>query len=463
MILFDKRELKILPWLTGAKFFLIAMVLTSIFVTSCDESSVVGLDVQPTNDLLNVSNQDTTTLVTKTVKMDSLRTDETILQLVTTDVLLGTYIDPIFGRSSASIYTQLKLNTENPGFGINPILDSAVLSLVYDSSYCYGETERVAQNISVFKVFEDIKAEDKYYSFNSLSTSTFDLASGYAFIPEPTKSVTIQGEALKPQLRIKLIQLGQGILNNQGTGNLDNNAAFQKFIKGFYITTENTSSLNSGEGNILRFNLEDSQSKLTLYYRNDTEDSLKYDLSMNSVARFSRFTHDFTSVDVNLASQLSVSPPTQNDVVFVQSMSGLKVKIEIPYIMGWNKASTTTINKAELVIKVNPNATYKLDIFTAPEKLMLYGISDDGSDYVLPDFYEGSSYFGGVYNLTTQEYRINISRYIQQVLTGERKNNGLHLLALNGAINANRAVIGGGGSGAGAYQMKLKITHTKIP
>jgi hypothetical protein len=78
----------------------------------------------------------------------------------------------------------------------------------------------------------------------------------------------------------------------------------------------------------------------------------------------------------------------------------------------------------------------------------------------LPDANEGDSYLGGSYNSTTQEYRFNIARYIQQVLTGEKNNNGLYLLAGNGSINANRVVLGGAGSST--LPMKLNITYTKL-
>lgn len=463
MILFDKRELKILPRLTEAKFFLIVIVVLSVFLTSCDESSIVGLDVQPANDLLDVNLVDTTTLITKTVKMDSLRTDETIMQLFTNNVLLGTYIDPIFGKSTASVYTQINLNTSNPGFGVNPTIDSVVLALVIDTAF-YGKRQISAQQMSIYQLSEDLKIDSSYHSDNSLSTVGSDLAN-YTFIPNFTQWDTILGEPLKPQLRIPLdANFGQAILNNQNTTNLASNTAFQNFMKGFYITTENTASLNSGEGNIFSFNVKDSQSRLTLYYHNDTAASLKYDFSTSAAARFSKFSHDFTSVNTDLASQLSVSPPPQNDVVFVQSMSGTKVKIEMPYILNWsNDKGPAGINKAELVIKINTDATYELGTFAAPEKLMLYGINDDGTDFILPDLFETRpNYFGGVYNATTQEYRFNISRYIQQLLIGERKNNGMYLLAFNGAIHANRLVIGGGGNGS-AYQMKLNITSTKVP
>lgn len=462
MVLYNKRISEILPRVIGAKFFLILLVSISISITSCDESSVVGLDVQPANDLLSVDYQDTTTLITKTVSVDSLRTDETLI--ITADALLGIYKDPVFGITTASLYTQLRLPTNNPLFGTAPLIDSVVLSLVYDPAY-YGKRQRVEQKINVYQVLEDIKGENSYYSNDTLNVNTLDLANNYGFVPEPSKSVTILNEVLKPQLRIPLDNtFGQSILTDQPTVNLASNTAFQSFMKGLYITTEGTTGLNTSEGNILHFKMADAQSKLTLYYHNDTEDSLKYDLSLGSVARFSNFTHDYsTGIDANLATQLSTSPPppAQNDVVFIQSMAGVKTTIELPYLMNWINAGAIAINKAELVIKVDQTAIYQLDTFAAPTKLVLFGINDDGSNYVLPDANEGDNYFGGTYNSATHEYHFNIARYIQQVLTGKRKNNGLHLLAGSGAINANRVVIGGGGSSS-LYRMKLNIGYTKL-
>jgi len=142
MIIQNKRTSHFLPlpidW-KGAKYFLILLVSIAVSITSCDESSVVGLDVQPVNDLLNVDYQDSTTLVTKTVSVDSLRTDETLL--ITANALLGTYLDPVFGKTFASLYTQLRLPTNNPLFGTNPLIDSVILSLVYDPAY-FGKKQR---------------------------------------------------------------------------------------------------------------------------------------------------------------------------------------------------------------------------------------------------------------------------------------------------------------------------------
>jgi hypothetical protein len=445
--------------LHGAKLFLILLAGVLISITSCNQPSIIGLDVQPKNDLLNVAYWDTTTLVTKTIRVDSLRTDEDLIY--SGDALIGKYIDPVFGNTTASLYTQLRLITNNPLFGTSPTIDSVVLSLVYDPTY-YGKINRVPQKVTVRQVSQDILIANSYFSNNTLTTNVSDLAN-YNFTPQPAQSVTILNELLEPQLRIPLDpSFGAAILNPINAPNLASNDAFHLFMKGLYITTENTTTLNSTEGNILHFKMGDAQSKVTLYYHNATDDSLRYDLGLTSVARFSHFAHDYSSgIDLNLASQLSITPPQQNDVAFIQGLAGVKTKIEMPYLMNWVKSGPVSINKAELVIKVDITSTYQLDTFAAPLQLILFGVNDDGTEYLIPDYAEGANYFGGVYNSTTHEYRFNIARYIQQVLMGKRNNNGLHIVAPSGALNANRVIIGGGGITSN-YQMKLNIAYTKL-
>lgn len=457
MIRIDRTS-KILSRGSVTKFFLYLLISFSILFTSCDESSVVGLDVQPTNDIFNVSSQDTTTLITKTVREDSLRTDETTISGATS--LIGKYIDPIFGESSASLYTQVALSTNiaSSSFGTNPVCDSIVLSLVYDPSY-YGEKPPKQQTIDVLELTAAIPAGTKY-SNKTLTTTNTIMATSYNFVPKPTDSVTVYGVKLKPQLRVPLdVSFGQRLLNEgvSGTG-LVNNAAFVNYLKGIYITTGNTSSLAIGEGNIMNFKM--AESKITLYYKNDAVDSLKYDLGLGGVSRFSHFSHNYSGAHADLTAQLSATPSAQNDKVFLQAMAGVKVKIEMPTLMHWNDSGAVAINKADLVIKVDPSSTYQLDVFAAPGAFVLFGIDDTGSNFFLPDAFEGSNYFGGGYNSITKEYHFNISRYVQQVLEGKLKNNGLHLLVSGGGVSGSRVVVGGGG--AGANQMKLNITYTKL-
>ena len=269
---------------------------------------------------------------------------------------------------------------------------------------------------------------------------------------------------LKPQLRTLLDNsFGQLLLNNAAMGNLIDNASFQSLLNGIYITTENTTGLLSEEGNIVHFKM--GESKITLYYKNSTADSLSYDFSLGSVARFNNFKHDYSTALINPLLDVQINnptPPTQNATVFVQSMAGVKTKVEFPYLMRWVDNGRIGVNKAELLISVDTNLLdlYKLDTFASPAALIVFGINDNGTIYAIPDAFEGATYFGGTYNSGTVQYKFNIARYIQQVLDGDRNNNGLYILASNGAVFANRVVIGGATSAT--RPMKLNITYTKL-
>jgi len=448
----------------------------SILVSSCNKESQLGLDVQPEGDLLNVLWSDTTTIYTRTVREDSLRTDETLL--LAGDVLLGKYNDPIFGYSSASFYTQIRIPASNPDFGTNAIADSTVLVLVYDNTYIYGDTSSIkTQNVNVYRMNAAISQSENYYSNSTVPTIQADLANNKSFKPAITSndSVMVNGKKERAQLRIPMdVQFGQTIINNQNTGVLSSGNNFQNFLKGFYITTENTNGLASGDGNIFKIKITDPKSRLCVYYhytgktivttanpvQQDSVIWTQYDMPMNNVARFSTFKHDYTAASSTLASQLGSNPAEQNTTVFVQAMSGVKTKVTLPYLMNWIDSGAVAINKAELLIRVDTTLS-QINKYATPTNLLLFQINDDGTNNVLmPDFGEGTTYFGGSYNTGIADYRFNVGRYIQQILTGIKKNNGFYIIAQNGGVTANRIAIGGGNSPD--FQMKLKITYTKL-
>ena len=190
MFLYKLNPLKTLLQHVEAKFFLfpVAVILTISFA-SCDKSSVIGLDVQPANDLLNVKFDDTAKLYTKTVREDHLRTDQGLITSGT--ALIGKYIDPLFGETQASMYSQLRQpnNLGATSFGTNPVCDSIVLSLVYGGAY-YGEAvgrrPLRTQKINVYEVMNDISHSIPYYSDTlGVPYSTHDLVkSNHSFVPD---------------------------------------------------------------------------------------------------------------------------------------------------------------------------------------------------------------------------------------------------------------------------------------
>jgi hypothetical protein len=372
----NKSKRNILPRAAGAKLFLILIAALSITLSSCDESSVIGLDIQPPNDLLNANFEDTTTIVTKTVKMDSLLSDQNVPILRNTgNMLLGTYQDPIVGKTSASIYTQLSLSTNNPDFGANPHVDSVILCMVYDPSY-YGKTDMASQKINVYPLTGDISTSTYYYSTDSIDTDfSQDLANGYVFKPHPLDSVTVPNEiVLNPQIRIPLSISTWQTLIDQSVSVMVSSSSFQAVMKGLFITTKQTSPM-SGTGNLMMFRMTDLQSRVRVYYHNDnypTPGSLQYDFPLAGIGRFSHIDHDYSGVNSELLAQLSSSPPSQNNRAFIQGASGLKAKIEFPYIMDWLKAGSIGVNKADLVIKIDQDAQFQKDTFAVPVTMCKY-------------------------------------------------------------------------------------------
>ncbi|MFA5781348.1 MAG: DUF4270 family protein, partial [Bacteroidales bacterium] len=145
-----------------------AAIFLLSFLFSCEEPDIVGLEVQPPNDKMDVVFCDTITLVAYSVKEDSIRTDETVYNL------LGSNYDPIFGKNSASFYSQARLSSNNANFGSNPVLDSIVLSLLYKG--IYGDTS-AQQTVKVYELAENIYKDSVYYSNREILTTGTTLAS----------------------------------------------------------------------------------------------------------------------------------------------------------------------------------------------------------------------------------------------------------------------------------------------
>lgn len=459
---------KILWASSPAKFFLTLSVIALFTLSSCNKSSILGLEVQPQNDLINAEYQDTLTLLTQTIKEDTMKTSGF------TNVLVGKYLDPVFGEVSSSVYTQLRMYSNAPVFGTNPICDSVKLTLIYVGSY--GKKIRKEQTLSVYDLTTAMDINASYYSNNDIAYDPASLVD-FKFIPRPTDSVVVDTNHFKsaPQLRVPLpVKVGQKVLNAQGTTDLATNDNFMQFFKGFKITTENTTGQAASEGNMLQFRMD--YSSLDIYYNYQDENNkvahAVYSLSFAAVGRFMKFKHDYSKATADIQKQVIQTPaPVTNDVCYAQGAAGLKTRITIPNLVTWGKKDFIGINRAELVVTAISSVK---DTFALPASMLLYGISDDGkSSYFLPDAFDGTDYFGGTIktdtlvspNVTT--YKFTITRYLQQIISGRLQNNGLYLAVASGSSSPVRIEFGGGtptliGGGENKYKMKLNVTYTKL-
>ncbi len=430
--------------------FTCMFALAIIFYSCNKDADRIGIDLQPEGDNLVVLVSDTTSIYAYSVLVDSIRTDETAISL------LGSYYDPVFGSSTASIYTQVRLTTSSVDFGENPVLGSIILAFEYTGEY-YGDTT-YTQNLKVFRMDETIYGDSSYYSNQNIAI-TEELAS-FNFQPSPTDSVFVDTLKYKAQLRIPLTEeFGQSILDAP-EDDLSSGDSFLEFLKGVYVTTE---MMQMG-GAILYFNLVSENSKMSIYYSNDEDDSLSYTFAISSGnARFMNFEHfNYENAESEFRAQVIDGDTTLgDDKLYLQSMAGARVKFKFPHIKDWVKNNSIAINEARLTISnYNPDSE-----FAAPPELVVLKTNEDGTSGFIPDQFEGLDYFGGIYDDEKGEYFFRLSRYVQYLLTDGAEDYGLELVVSGGSLMANRALV------VGPYpnpindiskRIRLKLIYTNL-
>jgi hypothetical protein len=420
-----------------------------ILLFSCKDPDELGLEVQPASDQVSVLKTDSVTLLTRTVKEDSLPSTNVSYQL------LGSYNDPVFGRSDAGFYTQVSLGLTFSNLTDTVLIpDSLVLSLAYAGHY--GDTS-TTQTVHVYQLTQGILSDTGYYTSNTFSDSAVELtipSTGFSFVPKPSDSVMVGSSNQPAQLRIPLsMSKASEILSIDHRSLLTDNTSWKNFFKGLYVKTDPVSS----GGTISYFDLTNSYSKLTVYFKKSGDTTpLNYDFPFLNGIRVNHQSHEYQSPLTEVGQQLN--DPTHNDSLnYIQAMAGVKTKITFPYLKHFTDSGSIVVNKAELEITVQPGSTD----FEAPAKLLLLGIDSLGKSYLLVDFFEGANYFGGSYNSSGRTYTFNIARHLQAILDGRISDNGLYLVVSGAVVQANRLIIGSGKNSS--YPMKLHLFYTKLP
>ncbi len=422
----------------------IYIILIAGVFASCKKTDSFGLQVQPDQDVLGVNQTDTTTLITFSVKEDSLLSDE-----LNGPNMLGSCNDPFFGITNSSIYTHIRLEQSydfrpnGSGSLDSLIVDSVILYLALDGYYgTLGP-----QTFEVYQLAEDLWLDSSYYTNSSLLTNTTNLvSSGNGVInPNPLVPGYVSGElADEAILRIPLSvnDFAWPIINESGNATLSGNdgaGEFTEWFKGLLITTDNTSpSVN--KGSIYYTDLLSSFSKISLYYRDTSgllteHDTIQFDFNLNSnCARFHSVDIDHNSYP--LGDQLLDSTLGQ-ETFFIQSLGGSKGKIQFPFL-DYISDSSYIINKAELIL---PFQYYFLDNYLPSNVLYLTSEDENGDDSFLPDFFESNH--GGIADFDNHYYKFNITRYVNDIVAGNAANLPLTIISSGSGISANRVILNG--------------------
>jgi len=436
--------------LKNTYFFLIFFLIISL--SSCYKpAGQIGDQIQPDQSKLKVFYSDTTTVYAYSVAEDSVRSDELSRNE------LGSIVDPVFGETKASFYTQFVLSSLEQDFGTNPVMDSLFLYLYYDGGF-YGDTA-TQLTAHVYKMTEDIFIDTVYYSNINKSYDPTDYAN-YSFYPKPYDSIVVEGDTLPPILRINLSEnpaLGEYLLSAQST-DLASNEAFQNYFKGLYVTCDQVSS----NGSILYFNLLTTLSRIIIHYHNDEEDSLFYNyLIMGGAARVNKYEHNFSNASAAFKQQVVDGDTALGaQQYYIQGIGGVKSVIRFPNIYEWSKLGNVAVNEAKLILGGAENPPYD----GAPSRVIVVQIKEDGSYNVLQDNIELGDNFGGIYKSSVNEYQFRVTQYIQDLISNpDEPNYGLYLFVYGSSINPQRFIFTGNDPVSDTIsKIRLEMVYTDL-
>ena len=407
-----------------------AMMVVVVFFTACKkELNELGSQLIVTDDLELFSLNDQEIKIS-VVKEDSLRS------LNYSKSYIGSINDPYFGNTTASLYTEFRIPSTDVDFGVSAQADSIVLSL--DIVGYYGDTLSPL-TINVMEMLETIDTSIDIYSFDD-----FDID------PQPLNDPQQELQSIvNSELNVTLSSSFAQHFLDADSSNFADNEAFQSFFSGLYITADQ----GLDNGLLLELDLLNENSKLTLFYHNETSDSLSYDFQINSNAdRMTNWSNDYSATEIESA--INMDYVSQG---YVQGGVGLRTYIELPDINSL-KDSNYVFHSAELII---PYISTEVDsIFYSPSKLGLAAVNSKGSLEVLTEDQniQGSVYFDGNRNETSQTYTFNIARYIHKVVY-EGYTNRLALYVPTSIAQPERLIINNNAIDSTGLRLNLLVSH----
>jgi hypothetical protein len=155
--------------------------------------------------------------------------------------------------------------------------------------------------------------------------------------------------------------------------------------------------------------------------------------------------------------------------VYLNSFGGTRVRVYLPTIQNFADSINVSINRAELIVKMDDS---NLDTYYGvPADLALIACGSDGTELLVIDQLEASDFvkYGGNYDATNKQYVFNIARQMQQIITKKLVNYGFYLVnatpsratVIRRDNRSDRVIIGGKNNTA--FKPYFKVTYVKYP
>lgn len=494
-----------------------AITLFSLFGWNCTklDTTDIGSDLLPAVD--NVHTFDTTLFINST--QESYYSDSTYISKYDDYAVGSISNDPLFGSTKASIYMQLKppfypYYFGSPGDTINKAtdIDSVVLCLRYKGFW--GDST-VPVHLEVQEVFDYIFKDSVYKEYRTnykpnvtgtvLATANIDVRTLGNYI-----KLSNGRDSVNNQIRIKLpASWAAQLFGRDSTKNGPNNAFYNDSL--YRVAYHGIAVIGGNGGNGLMYaSLADTATKLEIHYRKKTLgaggkiDSVYSSFRLNPVADPSGAANAPRSNTSNYIlrnrSALVLNPPAGEH--YLQTAPGTFVNLNIPGLAG---LSNRIIHRAEIIVEQIPTNAVLDEVFSTPNFLYL-DLKDTGtankwkplyfdlntSELYDPDYkttvpYLPSQinyqYYGAyrrsktdVFGNPIKYYNINVSRYVQQIVTNHTPVYNMRLYApfnlnypqysvYDYSAYGNNIAFGRIRIGSGTnpnYRLRLRIVYSKL-
>ncbi|MGI8950028.1 MAG: DUF4270 family protein [Chitinophagaceae bacterium] len=409
-------------------------------------------------------------VVTKDTSLEVLSVnagDSSIRPSLGDDHVLGYVNDPLFGKTSATINVQLQPSYFPYSFGINKsqlILDSVVLALSYKG--VWGDSTKTVA-LRVFQI-----TDSKPFNADSSYSNTFNLQAT-AQLTQNNTAVLVNPITLKDsfhvfvdsginQIRIRLdTSIGHIFLHVfDSTNAYKNDTTFNQAFKGFQISAN--PSDNPLMNALLKINLLDTaNTKLAIYYRypdpvtlGKQDTAVRYFIAGNfafdtlGLPHYASAHSNYILRDRSMAEIAKHYPEpagtVSDSLLYLQAQPGVFTKIRIPLLSGF---PNVIIHRAELLMEQIPDNANASEQYLTPPALFLAAYNFDSSRrfFLFNDVFNVFTGSSGTPDLTTfgsfpinifappnkiyYRYNINITRYVQDIVTKKDPNYNLILYA----------------------------------
>lgn len=467
---------------------IMAFLITIIFLVSCQEDfSTLGSDVIGGQDI-TVTLNNSSTVISYSKKLGPVQANRLPAYQ------LGTYNDPVYGKSKLELVSQVSLRTPDPDFGFEPVLDSVILYIPYfaegtevDSVVTYELDSVYGSNPINIKVYESnyflsdfdpttgFQERQKYYS--SLG-SVFDIPSNVGpliyeitdFIPNNESYVVLSpdgddedtdpDETIEPpglRVRLPVDFFKEKIIDQQGSTELMNNNNFKDYFRGLYFKVDDLGT----DGNMFLFDINEAIIFMKYTYQEtEPEDGVDAErLSGVFALNFLETNNNVNLIDNQLTPSIDAELEDVDTVngeatLYVRGGEGILTTINlfgddadgngIADELDMMRQEEWLINDANLIFYVDQDKVVGGE--TEPERLIIYDatnaqvLADYGLDPTRTDLPAVAvSEHLGILDRDSDEngdfYKIRITHHISNLVHRDSTNNPLALIVTQNVLS----------------------------